>query len=484
MTERSTPVISLISAVYDVADYLPAFLSSLDAQGDLGGWVEVLLVSDGSPDASERIIEDWIASTSVDARLLRKENGGAGSARNHGLEHASGRWVSFPDPDDVLAPGYLRHLLKAADRAERDAVGIVAAKVEQFSDDPSAARDDHLLGYRYRGRRRVVDLDANPTYFHTHVPSGLYRRSVIVERDIRFDPRLRVAFDDATFAAEYALALEAPSMLVVPEATYRYRRRADGSSLVGTMWSKPAKYTEIPRHGYLRLLEARDPAPLWLQSLVMYDLEWFFVEYLDPASPNRRIDGATAAEFLDVLDRVLARIDIDLLAAFPLHRLAEDVRVALSTRKTGSLPWNDGRVRLAADGATARISCYAASVDEAVQVTVDARSITPIAERRTPIEFYGEAFCARIDLEVPLGGTVVVRCGVDRVLPLTLEPSGRSLGASISPWALEDALAADAPLSRVQHAWAMVPRPAKRMVRPALSLVRSVRAAARGGARR
>ena len=474
--QSDRPVITAISAVYNVAEYLPAYLASLDAQGAASDRVEVLLVSDGSPDESEQLIEAWLSTTSVRARLLRKENGGAGSARNLGLDHATGDWVSFPDPDDVLAPGYFRHLLDAADQAERDDAHIVAAKVLQFGEDPARAVDNHLLGYRYRGERRVVELEDHPTYFHAHVSSGLYRRAIVEEHGIRFDPRLRVAFDDATFAAEYALTFDRPRMLVAPEAHYLYRRRVDGSSLVGTMWSKPAKYTEVPRYGYLRLLESRPVAPLWLQSLVMYDMEWFFREYLNPDSPNRRIDADTSAQFLSLLDAILERFDVDMLAAFPLHPIESEVRVALAVRKTGVLPWNEGVVRMAADGRAANVTFFAASADDAVTVTQDARPVEPTRERRRPIEFYGEVFCERVTLEVPTDASIVIRCG-GTVVPLTLRApgGGRVLGSAMSPWRLREALDAERPVSARAHLKAAVPAPVRRAARPAVDAARSLR---------
>lgn len=474
MTDISPrPRFSLISAVYNVAEYLPEFLASIDEQGDALQEVELLLVSDGSPDDSERIIEEWQRSSRARARLLRKENGGAGSARNFGLDHATGDWVSFPDPDDVLAPGYLERLVAAARQADQEGADIIAAKVEQFSDDPRRAVDNHILGYRYRGEQRIVDLETNPTYFHAHVSSGLYRRSVIERAGVRFDPRLRVAFDDATFAAEYALAVERPRMLVVPGASYLYRRRVDGSSLVGTMWSKPAKYTEVPRYGYLRLLEQRDEAPRWLQALVMYDLEWFFREHLNPAMPNRRMDPETRAEFLALLDPILQRVDIDMLAAFPLHPLERDIRIALSARKTGALPWNEGRFRELENG-TWSITIYAASADDRIDVTRDGLLIEPSRLVREPIAFYGEEFCQRVTVVVPSEGTVVVRCA-GAIVPLFASVGDRYLGAFVSTAVVQRATRSAPALTRAQHLRAAVPTRMKRVARPVVLLARSAR---------
>ena len=59
---------------------------------------EILVVDDGSPDGAE--LRMAIASYGSDVTLLSKPNGGAASARNHGIDHATCPWVAFIDADD------------------------------------------------------------------------------------------------------------------------------------------------------------------------------------------------------------------------------------------------------------------------------------------------------------------------------------------------------------------------------------------------
>ena len=94
-----------------------------------------------------------------------------------------------------------------------------------------------------------------------------------------------------------------PCVAYLPEAEYLYRRRAD--SVIGSMWSKPDRYTAVVEHGYLRLLSLHDPPPLWLQNLVLYDLLWMFHEYEQPDSPNRELSVEVNERFLVLLDQVL-----------------------------------------------------------------------------------------------------------------------------------------------------------------------------------
>ena len=95
-------VISVVVPVYNVADYLPACLDSILSQ-DYDA-LEVILIDDGSTDASGAICDDYAARDSR-VRVIHQKNGGAAAAKNAGLRAAGGEYLSFVDSDDYLEPG-------------------------------------------------------------------------------------------------------------------------------------------------------------------------------------------------------------------------------------------------------------------------------------------------------------------------------------------------------------------------------------------
>lgn len=82
------PLVSVIVPVYNASDYLTATLRSF--KGQSYGNVEWVLVDDGSTDDSAQVCAEWCAAEPLHRRWFRKQNGGASSARNTGLEHAMG----------------------------------------------------------------------------------------------------------------------------------------------------------------------------------------------------------------------------------------------------------------------------------------------------------------------------------------------------------------------------------------------------------
>jgi len=91
--------ISVIIPVYNVEKYLKRCLDSLLNQKYKN--VELIVVNDGSPDNSQKIIDEYAKKDSRVVSII-KENGGQASARNLGLTKATGDYISFIDSDDYV----------------------------------------------------------------------------------------------------------------------------------------------------------------------------------------------------------------------------------------------------------------------------------------------------------------------------------------------------------------------------------------------
>jgi len=105
------PLLSLVIAVYNGEKFLNAFFESIKAQ-QLDS-LELIVVNDGSSDNSASIIAQF-SSDFNRYKIVNQTNQGVSAARNNGLAVAAGKYVAFPDIDDVIYPGMYSRLLEMA----------------------------------------------------------------------------------------------------------------------------------------------------------------------------------------------------------------------------------------------------------------------------------------------------------------------------------------------------------------------------------
>lgn len=91
--------ISIIVPVYNVEKYIEKCIDSIINQTFQN--LEIILVDDGSKDSSPTICDNYEKKDSR-IRVIHKENGGLSSARNAGIDLATGEYIGFIDPDDYI----------------------------------------------------------------------------------------------------------------------------------------------------------------------------------------------------------------------------------------------------------------------------------------------------------------------------------------------------------------------------------------------
>jgi len=112
--------VSVIIPVYNVEDYIDKCLNSIINQTLKE--IEIIVVNDGSPDNSQKIIDKYVKKYPDKVKSFIKKNGGQGSARNLGLEKATGKYISFVDSDDWLDEDALEKMYKKAIEEDSDIV--------------------------------------------------------------------------------------------------------------------------------------------------------------------------------------------------------------------------------------------------------------------------------------------------------------------------------------------------------------------------
>ena len=204
---------SLIVPVYNVEQYLPRCLASIQAQ-TIFDQIEVILVDDGSTDASGRICDEF-AARHENARVIHKENGGVSSARNAGLDAATGESLGFVDSDDFVEPECFARAYGAAARTGADVVCFGFASVWGDEAVMKIAGGEEALFDGNAGAFSAL-FDKRFKYFCW---DKIYRRALY--DGLRY-PQGRI-YEDA-----YLLPMvvsRAQKLLLLPDVLYYYRMR-------------------------------------------------------------------------------------------------------------------------------------------------------------------------------------------------------------------------------------------------------------------
>lgn len=111
------PKVSLILPIYNMEKFLERCVDSILAQTYKN--LEIILVNDGSKDRTDEICKKY---ASLDKRVIyvSQKNGGLCAARNTGLDHASGDYIIFIDPDDYVAANLVSDVVQTFKNSEEE----------------------------------------------------------------------------------------------------------------------------------------------------------------------------------------------------------------------------------------------------------------------------------------------------------------------------------------------------------------------------
>ena len=118
-------MVSIIVGVYNGEEFISELLDSLIAQ-TCSAWI-CICVNDGSTDSSISILEKY-AAKDARFRIVSRQNGGVGAARNAGLDVSTSRYVMFADQDDKLLPDAIATALDSIESSGADIVRFQSNK--------------------------------------------------------------------------------------------------------------------------------------------------------------------------------------------------------------------------------------------------------------------------------------------------------------------------------------------------------------------
>lgn len=212
--------LSIIVPIYNAEHFLKVSLENILKQTYKD--FELILVNDGSTDNSGGICEDFAAQDSR-VHVVHKENGGAGSARNVGIELASGTYITFPDADDFCKLNMYELMMDEIQQRKSDLVicsyenikvdeqgNVIEGGIQKLFDlNVNSVQEVRELWFEIR--RKNISILNTPW-------NKIYRKDIIDKYHLRFPDERRA--QDAIFNIQYYDNISSVAVIDMP--LYQY----------------------------------------------------------------------------------------------------------------------------------------------------------------------------------------------------------------------------------------------------------------------
>lgn len=243
--------VSVVIPVYNVERYLARCLDSVLAAAE-GHDVEVICVDDGSTDGSAAILARYEGRVKV----IEKENGGLGSARNAGLDAMTGDYVMFVDSDDWIPRDAIDALSRAAQESGASLVVSTSFCRDKAPDAPPRAVRWRMRPSPWIAGRKVQYCAWNKLYRADLFRSRRYPATIYEDFPVTTDILCEVGEFAAVEAPMYVYCTNGGASSLV-RSPFGGRKMADSIAVV-RMVLETARRQADPRLGRFALRQAGD----------------------------------------------------------------------------------------------------------------------------------------------------------------------------------------------------------------------------------
>lgn len=225
------PKVSIIVPIYNVERYLDRCMHSLLNQTMKD--IEIIMVDDGSPDNSPKMCDEY-AKKDKRVKVIHKQNGGLGYARNSGLEIATGEYIAFVDSDDYVKLDMYEKLYDTAMTTRSD---TVFCGFNMYFEEGRVVNHQHTKGLLTFKDTEVKNLmldfiASSPEYksdwkYEMSVWHGIYSTGIIQKHNLRFISEREFLSEDLPFQVRYLK--ESATVAYMPDCFYYYCMNNAGS---------------------------------------------------------------------------------------------------------------------------------------------------------------------------------------------------------------------------------------------------------------
>ena len=225
--EKYQPKISVIIPVYGVEKYIRQCLESVINQTYKN--LEIIVVNDGTKDNSMKIVEEYLSDERI--KIINKENGGLSSARNRGMEEATGEYIYFLDSDDWIELNTIEILVENS-----KGVDIVGANFFYYDEVIKKRKIEKDILKNIPITKGEYLLTKN---IEIMVWNKLCKTSFLKEKKINFIEGIIHEDEEFTFRCY----MNSPKVKYIEEYTYNYRVNREDSIMTNSKKNEKLEFS-------------------------------------------------------------------------------------------------------------------------------------------------------------------------------------------------------------------------------------------------
>lgn len=255
--------VSLIIPFYNPGSLIERCLRSVLQQTYAD--IEVIVIDDGSTDGSDDIVKNFLSDSRV--KFFQQNNLGVSTARNIGMENATGRYVAFVDSDDFLESGFVSRLVNSNNEGK---INWVVSGLNYLRPYGESYHEFRKLKFDNIKLNNKVDMISHFFPFidrsgFNNVCGKLYDLSIIRSNGIKFDRSIGMG-EDTLFNLNYFIAID--SCAFINDCLYNYWFQVNYSS---------KKYDDSSFYKRVKILNQFE-VYFKKMGLNVRELDWFFVQ--------------------------------------------------------------------------------------------------------------------------------------------------------------------------------------------------------------
>ena len=321
---------SVIIPTFNSASYIAEAVDSVIKQTKRLSGIQIIIINDGSTDETEEIIKKYIDKYPENIHIYYQSHGGTSKARNEGIKHIEGEYVTFLDADDLFKGNVFKEVYRFFLK-HKEETDVVVVPRYFFGD----IIHEHDLNYRFKSGSRVVDLLKEPEYYQNSVSAAFIKKEAVLKN--RFSESLKYS-EDTLFIN--TILLNKQKLGILNKGSYQCRKVISNSnslSATQNMLKDKKSYLDTIDNFSINLInnavKLEGYVPEFVQNVLLFELKFHLY-----SKEKEVLNSDEEKEYISKTKKVLSYISDDVI--IQQHNIRPEFRYYFLVLKNRECAYN------------------------------------------------------------------------------------------------------------------------------------------------